>query len=288
MNWMQSSPPRLRSQPEQPTAYACLYGSQDRRDRVLFEFHAFSVIVGISMCFLLLGSDKLRRIYKPLSTVVNVALILQIVSDVLFFVYYPYSETTGNCSEVFVGKMQILAVMFGELHQVYFVANVLGLSRFKFHLSQSWTISLETFLQYATILTALSLLISVFVKGIFMIDHLVWILFVVALQLYFINFARHGPRDEALIDANTDVVNIFQRISWLQIIPTCIALADRVLEMNGLNIYGSLDGVLFILETFSIYLFYVKILVLEEKAAAMKILFVSPQHFSMTSTRLIV
>ena len=264
--------PSFRPEPQSSSTYACLYGSQDRRDRVLFEFHAFSIIVGVSICFLLLGSEKLQRIYKPLASVVNIALILQIASDILFFMYYPYSETVGNCSEVFVGKLQILAVMFGELHQVYFVANVLGLSRFRFQITRSSSISLEGFLQLATICIGYSLLASRVIKRLFMIDHLVWILFVVTLQLYFINYARlHAPRDQALIDANNDAVNIFQRISWLQIIPTCVALTDRILELNGLNYYGSLDGVMLILESLSIYLFYIKILVLEEKGNSVNV-----------------
>jgi hypothetical protein len=264
--------PSLRKEPDFfSSVNACLYGSQDRRDRVLFEFHAFSIIVTVSLCFLLLGSEKLRRIYKPLFIVVNIALLLQVLSDVLFFSSYPYSETQGNCSEVFVGKLNILLIMFGESHQLYFIANVLGLSRFRFSGGSNYSISLESFLQLSTVLAGVSIFISVFVKGIFMINHLLWALFIVILQLYFIHHARFGPRTDAVIDANIDAVRIFEMISWLQIIPTCIALVDRILELNGLNYYGSLDGVMLILESLGVYLFYIKILVLQEKASTVSV-----------------
>jgi hypothetical protein len=173
---------------------ACLYGSKDQRDRVLFEFHAFSIIVTVSLCFLLMGSEKLRRIYKPLFMVVNIALFLQFLSDVLFFSSYPYSDLKGNCSEIIIGKLNILLIMFGELHQLYFVASVLGLSGFRFSSGSCFSLSLESFLQLSTVLAGISVFISAFVKGIFMIDHLLWTLFIVILQLYFISYARWTNR----------------------------------------------------------------------------------------------
>lgn len=127
--------------------HGCLYGSADRRDRVLFEYHAFSAIACVSIACILLGSNKLQRVYLPLFYAVNSAVMLQILSSSLFFWSYPYSETEGNCAEIFVGRLHCLFVAFGELHQVYFIANVLGLQRLRFHFPFANALSLEAALR---------------------------------------------------------------------------------------------------------------------------------------------
>lgn len=257
----------------QETVSTCLYGDQDHRDRVLFEYHAFSLIVAISLSFLLMGSDKLLRVYRPLYFVVNFSLFFQIFSDLLFFTYFPYNANEGNCFEFVVGRLYVLLIMFGELHQVYFIANVLGLSRIRFRiLFSNSSISLQSFLQISTFFIALSLVCSIFLRGMFMIDQDIWSLFVVGMQLYFISYAKKGavPSD-AVVDVHNDAVSIFATLSWLQIIPTVIALTDRLLDLNGYHFYRSLDGVMLILECLNEYLFYIKILVLQEKASTVNV-----------------
>lgn len=251
------------SQEDEPVSWSiCLY-SASRRDRVLFEQHAFSMAVGISLCCLLLGSRKLSRIYMPLYNIVNTALVLQLAADVLFFASYPYSDKKGNCTEIGVGRFNIVLVMFGELHQLYFIANVLGLNRLRV-----LGLSLEQGLRIATILAVASILLSVFIKRLFMMIHDIWSLVIVAVQLYFIAIARKGAKDSnSIVDARSDAIHTFEALSWLQIIPTCVALLDRVLEFDGVFLNVSLDGVMLILEGLAIYLFYIKILVLQEKAS---------------------
>jgi hypothetical protein len=259
----------------------CLYGQEDRRNRVLFEYHFFSFVCAISFCFLLLKSSKLSKIYRPLYVIVNISLVLGILSDVLYFSYFPYSENQGNCSEIFVRRVYFLLIMFGELHQVYFIASVLGFLRYRFHIFGLVSISLETLLQASVLCLTISLISFFFVTHLFMIfDHL-WALFVLLLQLYFIVSARKigGRRSEeeedeggvGIIDPNNDGITIFETLSYLQIIPTIIAMTDRILEMCGLNYYGSLDGVMMILEGLTVYLFYIKILVLQEKGSNVRV-----------------
>jgi hypothetical protein len=76
------------------------------------------------------------------------------------------------------------------------------------------------------------------------------------------------PDGRIVVDANVDAVRIFEMISWLQIIPTSIALVDRILEFFHLS---SLDGVMLILESLSAYLLYIKILALQEKASTVNV-----------------
>lgn len=258
--------------------FSCSYGDADRRDRVLFEFHGFSIIAVTSICFVLLGSQKLRRIYQPLFNIVNSALLLQLLSNVLFFWYYPYAENQGNCTEIFVSRLYISIIAFGELHQVFFIANFLGLERLKFQLG-TFSMTLSQTLQIASVLAAATVMLSLFVRRLFMMTHDIWSLFTVILQLYVIHRARRkqeeaveqGEEVNSVLNANNDAVIIFENLSWLQVIPLSMALLDRVLEFDGIFLFPSLDGVMLIVEFVGAYLFYIKIIVLQEKANAVNV-----------------
>lgn len=254
----------------------CPYGSEDRRDRVLFEYHSFSLVVTCSLACLLLDSTKLRRVYQPLYSIVNMALLFKIASSVTFFLFYPYSEQAGNCTEQVIARVASLLVMFGELHQVYFIANVLDSSRMFLSLPGcgcSYSFSLENMLRWAALVTGGTILCTVGVRHMFMILRNLWTLFIVSLQLHVIYKAKHRQDDDAedggrsaLLDAASDAIANFEALSWLQIIPSCVALTDRLLELRGIHVLTYLDGVMLILENLVIYLFYLKILVLQEKA----------------------
>lgn len=258
--------------------FHCTYGDEDRRDRVLFEFHGFSIIAVASLCCILLASQKLRRIYLPLYHIVNAGLILQLLSNILFFSYYPYAANQGNCSELLVSRLYITIIAFGELHQVYFIANVLGLNRLKFEFGR-FSLSLSQALQIASIFATISLMSSIVIRGVFMMLHDVWALFIVILQLYVIKQARkqqeeamqQGGEVEAVLDAKNDAVAIFENISWMQVIPLTAALLDRILEFDGIFLLKSLDGVMLIVEFLGSFLFYVKIMTLQEKANTMNV-----------------
>ena len=259
----------------------CSYGNEDRRNRVMYEVHTFSLIITCSLCFLLFGSTKLKRVYAPLSNVVNAALIIQILSNLLYYVYYPYDETSGNCTEIVLRRVYIILIMFGELHQVYFIANVLGLSHYRFKLNSEISVSLETALQGATVVATVSVLYSVLARRIFMLERNTWGLFIVCLQLYFIRSAKKlsenssntedFPAHSSLIDANHEAVSIFEALSWLQVIPCVFAVIYRVIEIYEFHYYGSLDTVLLILDCLVNYIFYIKIIVLQEKGNNVRI-----------------
>eukprot|EP00981_Chlorochromonas_danica_P001095 scaffold247_cov172-Ochromonas_danica.AAC.10 len=172
--------------------------------------------------------------------------------------------------------------MFGELHQVYFIANVLDTSRMSLHLPGSGcslSLSLEAMLRWAALVTGGTILCTVGVRHMFMILRNLWTLFIVSLQLRVIYKAKRRQDDSeedgeggggggrsALLDAASDAIANFEALSWLQIIPSCVALTDRLLELRGIYLLTYLDGVMLILENLVIYLFYLKILILQEKA----------------------
>lgn len=102
-----------------------------------------------------------------------------------------------------------------------------------------------------------------------------WGLFIALLQIYVIRHSRQAKQQqiylEALVDPDNDAVVIFEMLSWLQVIPYSLALIDRVLEFQGFFVHPYFDGVMLIVEHLGIYLFYIKVVVLQEKANAVSI-----------------
>lgn len=258
----------------------CSYGNEERRNHVLPEYHLLCLILSLSMSILLFRSEKLKRVYSPLSNIVNFALVLRVCSTILFFMYFPYDENNGNCTEMLVGRGVIVLIMFGELHQVYFIANVLGVNRFRFQLGFGFSITLETTLRIATAVMIVTVLSTMALFQSIMVFRNLWTLFIISLQLYFISYARDRrfrsldteAQVEALIDANNEVVNIFEALSWLQIIPTVICLVYRVVEFFGYHRYYTItEAVMMTLEAVGTVFFYIKVIILQEKGNAVSV-----------------
>jgi hypothetical protein len=109
-----------------PAEYSgCLYGSEARRNQQLKRDQAVGFLLCLTMS-ILLYNKQLRRLYLPLSKIVNAALFLRFLSASLYFYYHSYGENEGNCAEIIVSRIYSGVIMLGELHQVYFVATLLG------------------------------------------------------------------------------------------------------------------------------------------------------------------
>jgi hypothetical protein len=252
----------------------CLYGTADRRNRALFGYQLFQLILSTSMFILLFDSQKLRRLYLPLYYIVNCILPLQGAASILYFCYFPYADNEGNCSELFIGRAFIGLTMFGELHQTYFVANFLGVGNTRFHFG--WlSLSFEKVLQIASLLVCGSFITSLFIRKIFMISRNSWTLFISLLQIYLIRRARHVRTEQlpldAIVDVENDAVSILESLSWLQVFPTLATLTDRVFEYYGLGLIVSVDEIMLILESVVNLLFMIKVLIIQEKANKMTV-----------------
>lgn len=125
-----------------------------------------------------------------------------------------------------------------------------------------------------TVLSTMALFQSI------MVFRNLWTLFIISLQLYFISYARDRrlrsldaeAQIVALIDANNEVVNIFEALSWLQIIPTVICLVYRLVEFFGYHRYYTItEAVMMTLEAVGTVFFYIKVIILQEKGNAVSV-----------------
>lgn len=130
----------------------CLYGDLDDANRVMFEYHLFNGIWVTVVGLIFITQQNLHKFYGPLARLVNVTIALQLLAMIAYFAQYPYSDRKGNCVEIFLGEFYTVGITFAEFHQLYVIANILGLGRHMFPVFGS----LHKMLKYLTIFTVLT------------------------------------------------------------------------------------------------------------------------------------
>lgn len=254
----------------EPNSYeGCLYGDEERRNVSIKRGQAAGAVLCITVSMLLLYNPQLRRLYLPLAKIVNASLIMRFVGCVLYFVYYPYAENEGNCAELVVSRLYAGVIMLGELHQVYLLANFLGLGRFKLRVPCLPTISfsLTTCLNVSSAAILLTIFASLWFRKLLMIKNL-WTFMVSCMQIYFIRHSRLPTlaTETQMITGSDTSVRIFEKLSLAQLLPSAFSFAKRVSRLYGVNLFGDTSGVPFILDEVCIFVFYMKVLVISENA----------------------
>lgn len=154
----------------------------------------------------------------------DISLILKTISPLLYFAYYPYEEGEGNCSEIFVGRLSKCFIMVEEMHQIYLLAHVLGMS-----FIPRW-MSLETALNILSVLVIVTIFLSyqsaetqIYVRP---FRHL-WSLIVSLIQINIISTARRVPsqKERDIISHNDATILMFEKLSILQLTPTVFLVA---------------------------------------------------------------
>lgn len=90
----------------------CLYGSEERRNIQLKRDQMISLLLCLTISFLLY-SKELKRLYIPLSHIVNLSIIIKLLSTLFYFLYFPYNENDGNCTEIILSRIYHGLIMLG-------------------------------------------------------------------------------------------------------------------------------------------------------------------------------
>lgn len=247
----------------------CLYHDLNVRNGAFFEYHSFSLVVAVSVASMLLFSNSLLKFYIPLARIANAAIILQLCSDIAFFMYYPYSDNQGNCAEMFIGRLYIVFVAFGEMHQIYLLANMLGLGNYKFFRGYRCEISLDSFLKASFMSLIVSILYATVVYNSFTLMRNFWCIFVSMTQLYFVRLAKlrsAKATDQQQYLTTSSSIRIFEKISFLQLLPAMLCFGERLLFLGGIDMIPHFDGVTMVLDVVCNLLFYLKLLLIKENS----------------------
>ena len=130
----------------------CSYGGEDESNQSYLNHNIFALLIMLALMKPLLFNSSLRKFYAPLALVVDITIILRILCVVLFLAYFPYEDNDGNCTETIISKLFYGLIMFGELHQIYVLANLLGLGSYRFVYGKLLNFTLDRILQIVTLL----------------------------------------------------------------------------------------------------------------------------------------
>ena len=245
-----------------PAAYdGCLYGSEDRRNNQLKRDQAVGLLLCLTI-FFLFQNENLRRLYTPLARIVDISLVLKLCDCFVYFAYYPYAENEGNCADIVISRVYNAVIMVGELHQIYFLANFLGLGRLRF-----WKLSLSQLLNIFSIAVLVTVLGSMYFRKLLLIRGL-WTFSIAAIQIYVIRMSRQQSliNDSSIINGNNSSVKLFEKLSICQLLPSMFSFMKRIFGVFGISLFGNLVSVPNVMDEVCVLLFYLKVLVIVENA----------------------
>jgi len=245
----------------------CSYGNLQRANGTIFDYHAFSLIIAFSLCVLLIFDTNLRRVYAPLSRIVKLSLFLTLLSNFLYFINYPYKENHNDCSEIIVGRTLTACIIFGELHQVFFLANVLGLGSNVFvFFNFEWT--LPSMMKTATVFLLLAFIPSIYIRMLFMINRNIWCFMVALMQIYFIRLSRKYYSDSreigGVISSTDSGIMMFEKLSILQLIPCVFCMAIRIMALYNWDDFTKFEPTALTLDILCNLVFFLKVLLIKE------------------------
>jgi hypothetical protein len=247
---------------------SCNYGIEENS---VFELHLFTLMHLVPVSYILLFNNSLRRFYTPLARIVNASLLLSFVSCAVFFYNWNFavSETDGTCTEIFLSRLTTIAIMFGELHQIYVLANTLGLGNMKFQVTPQNSMGLESLLTTVFFAVMCTIMVAFFLfrDTLMLVEH-GWTFYVGVAQLYIIYIARTSRSEitSAAITPNDISIVIFEKLSNIQIVLAGLCFVYRLgTEIFGFRLVGRVDLALALLDETCTFLFYVKTLLIKER-----------------------
>jgi len=235
-----------------------------RRNETIKRDLAIALLLCMNVSCVLLYHAQLRRLYLPLSRITNASLIMRFAGCVAYFVYFPYAELEGNCTELVINRAYNGVIMLGELHQVYFIATSLGLGRMRL-----LGLTLSQMLNIFTVMIFIVLTASLYYRRLLILSNL-WTFQVACLQIYVIRQSRMRGNvidDQQLISGNETSVRLFEKLSLCQLLPSAFSFIKRTVSvLLHISLFGSLVSVPNVMDEVCVLLFYLKTLLIAENA----------------------
>ena len=173
-------------------------------------------------------------------------------------------------------RLYMACVMFGELHQIYLLANMLGMSGHKFFVDTEWEFSLESVMRVATLSIVITVIYATAIHHSFTLTRNVWCIFVSLMQIYFIRSStstknRHRGDEVAMASTAINAIRIYEKLSMLQLLPSAINFTERLCALFDIDVIHGFTSAAHVLDVLCNYLFYLKILLIKESSAEVKV-----------------
>lgn len=251
---------------------ACSYGDPQHANRIVLIYQCVQILSTLSFATFLMNNSYLYLFYKPLARIVDFAIVLKFLSFMLYIGSFPYVYGEGNCLEIFTGRLAKSVIMIGEMHQVYLLAHVLGLSRIRLSFLPKG-MSFEVLLNILSLTIMISFVMQYLRMEVYVLTFgSVWEIVIAYLQLYMISYAKVIPishREHDLISPRESSIQLFEKLSKLQIVYEMIVLIAPIIFASGIFSYklvSSLEVAILVLDEVCIFLFFIKILIVTLKS----------------------
>lgn len=250
----------------------CSFPSRNGWSKSVFDYHAFSLVVTLPIAYFLLSDVKLERFYYPLAVTTKASVILGIVDSLFYISYLPHGfESMGaieNCGEIVLGRILVVATLFGEMHLVYFLSKALGQSRPTVSIFRRWSLTLSQALTLLFFVALATGVVCIFYRSSFGSLRNFYTLALVLLQYQQISTAKARPNhDEGLIRPNDATVAMYEKLVVLQAFMSVVCITERVVRLfvvrDGMDVYNT---VRLVLDSTVVLLFYLKVLLVQERA----------------------
>jgi hypothetical protein len=231
----------------------------------------YTLFLAIPFAYFFLTDTKLERFYYPLGATAKASVVIQICKALSYLVPLPQNfqdlELVQNCGEIILSRTHAIVTIFGEMHFVYFLSKALGLggqniSFGRGNLTLSQGLVLILFASMGTFLAC------IFYRRTFGLVRNVWFIALALLQYQQIRTARaKQDSEDCLIRPDDVTVRVYEKLTFMQVFLGVVCLLQRTvykpLYPEGII---RLNNSRLVLDYASVLLFYLKVLLVQEKA----------------------
>lgn len=238
----------------------------------MFDYHVFSTILALPVAYFLITDSKLERFYYPLALAAKSSVVLQLTESFTYLAYLPtdfeHLDAVHNCGEVILSRLHAMATLFGEMHLVYFLSKALGLGGQNISLGRGISLTLPQALILALLASFGTCIACIFYRRTFGLVRNLWSVSMALLQFQQIRSAKTKfDNDDCLIKPDDAAVTMFEKLTCIQIFTSLMCLLQRGVYKH---IYPQhivqLNNSRLVVDYFSVYVFYLKVLLVKEKA----------------------
>ena len=255
----------------------CQFPSSNGWSKTIYDYHIVTACVGLPIAFFLFSDVRLRRFYYPLAAASKAAILLELLGSFWYLVSLPENfeqlSEVQNCGEIFMGRLQFAMTIFGEMHMVYFLSKALGVgvgnNNHYFVFGRGISITLSQALLLALFAAVVSVFLCVFYRRVYGTVRNVLVIAVVVLQYQQIQMAKGKSDDDcdSLISSNDAAVTMFEKFTLMQICASVFSLAQRLIYKPYFPAgIARLNNSRMIIDYFVTLVFYLKVLLIKEKA----------------------
>jgi hypothetical protein len=250
----------------------CAFPSSNGWSKTVFDYHCYTIVLSLSLAWYMITDAHLERFYYPLAISAKLSVVFQIAESIIYLLILPPEfqnvEAIHNCGEIVLSRLHAIFTLFGEMHFVYFLAKALGLGGNNISILRNVKLTLSQGLTLVLFAAVATVLACIFYRRTFGLVRNAWCICLALLQYQQIRTAKaKQDSEDCLIRPNDASVRTFEKLTLMQVFIGAVCLLQRMvykpLYPDGIVRYNNAR---LVLDYATVLLFYMKVLLVQEKA----------------------